>query len=296
MLLITDSDLTGNQSGHEGGAVFSSAHQGEASATVEIERSAVSSNTASRSGGGIHNKAFQGDATAELSINQSTIANNGASFGGGIWNNAHQGNASADAVITRSTIAGNMVAEAAGGLGNDAFHESARATTTVNTSTVSGNSAGIGGGASNQAVFDMASARLVVTSSTIAGNSASDRGGGIWNYDVLSEVRIENTIVAGDSAPTGPDVHGQVSGDGHNLIGNSSGASGLDAMDMQNIDPLLGPLADNGGPTLTRALLDGSPAIDAGLTAETSDQRGAVRPRDGNGDMLLEPDIGSFER
>jgi hypothetical protein len=68
--------------------------------------------------------------------------------------------------------------------------------------------------------------------------------------------------VAG-AANGGGDGEGPVASGGHNI--DSDGSRGLTAAgDMPNTDPLLGPLADNGGPTLTHALLPGSPAIDAG--------------------------------
>ena len=54
-------------------------------------------------------------------------------------------------------------------------------------------------------------------------------------------------------------------------------------------DPVIGPLADNGGDTLTHALLPGSPAINAGMTDLTTDQRGELRP------FGVEDDIGAYE-
>ena len=77
---------------------------------------------------------------------------------------------------------------------------------------------------------------------------------------------------------------------GHNVFSDTPAAP-LDPTDLINTDPLLGPLADNGGPTLTQALLPGSPAIDAGtaVSGVTTDQRGVPRPQ-GNA-----PDIGAFE-
>jgi len=84
---------------------------------------------------------------------------------------------------------------------------------------------------------------------------------------------------------------------GHNI--SSDDSCGFDPANgsMPNTNPLLGWLQDNGGPTWTHALLEGSPAIDAGDDAlcPTTDQRGAPRPLDGNGDGLAVCDIGSFE-
>jgi VCBS repeat-containing protein len=78
---------------------------------------------------------------------------------------------------------------------------------------------------------------------------------------------------------------------GHNLIGNTVGASGFAATDLLNVDPQLEPLADNGGLTATRALRSNSPAIDAALTSSspTIDQRGVARPQG------PAADIGAYE-
>jgi hypothetical protein len=89
----------------------------------------------------------------------------------------------------------------------------------------------------------------------------------------------------------GPDSWGAITTLGHNLIGNPSGSTGWVDSDLLNVDPKLGPLQDNGGPTMTMALLPGSPAIDAGVPVDgiTADQRGVSRTDYGP------PDIGAFE-
>jgi hypothetical protein len=80
---------------------------------------------------------------------------------------------------------------------------------------------------------------------------------------------------------------------GHNLIGNTTSGSGYAPSDLLEVDPKLGPLQNNGGTTLTHALLPGSPAINAGDNnwAPKWDQRGTGFPRIVNGTI----DIGSFE-
>jgi hypothetical protein len=88
-----------------------------------------------------------------------------------------------------------------------------------------------------------------------------------------------NSIVAGNFGTN--DAYGNFSSQGHNLFEITNGMVGLDATDLRGVDPRLGPLQDNGGPTLTHALLSGSPAIDAGAhTAVSFDQRGEPRPVD----------------
>src|SRR5262249_18212577 len=104
---------------------------------------------------------------------------------------------------------------------------------------------------------------------------------------------IHNTIVAGNQALTGPDLYGALGSSGYNLFGNSTGGSGYDPTDLLDVDPLLGPLQDNGGPTLTMALLPGSPAIDSGDNTDAPewDQRGPGYSRIVNGTI----DRGAFE-
>ena len=85
--------------------------------------------------------------------------------------------------------------------------------------------------------------------------------------------------------------------EGNNLVGDTTGATGFVASDLLNVDPLLGRLQNNGGPTNTRALLPGSPAVDAGnnTACPFTDQRGVLR-KDGDKDGTVVCDIGAFER
>ena len=110
------------------------------------------------------------------------------------------------------------------------------------------------------------------------GRTGDSIGGGIYNLSGSSQ--LVNTIVAGNSATSGPDVYGAFISTGFNLIGNNQGATGLSINDYQNVSADLGPLQDNGGPTLTCALLQGSLAIGSGTSvgAPTTDQRGVPRP------------------
>jgi hypothetical protein len=163
--------------------------------------------------------------------------------------------------------------------------------------TVSGNEAlaGQGGG------IWSASNSLVLRNCTVAGNTAGN-GGGIAVSS--GNVQLANTIVAVNAAADGPDCQGALTSLGFNLIGNAGGcefatAEGDLAGSAESpVDPVLGPLQNNGGATPTRALLLGSPAIDAGnpLTpgsggnaCESQDQRGVGRPRG------IRCDIGAYE-
>ena len=171
-------------------------------------------------------------------------------------------------------------------------------------STVTENSAYLGGGIYNRGTTD-------ISSSTITGNSAGAHGGGIFLF-ADKTLTLDNSIVAENTAvQIGPDIandngstisgtfnligdgSGQLSGFVDGVAGNQVGTSG------NPIDPLLGPLADNGGPTQTHALLTGSPAIDAGNGSESTDQRGFARPIDlttiANAIGGNSSDIGAFE-
>jgi hypothetical protein len=157
---------------------------------------------------------------------------------------------------------------------------------TIIDSTVSGNVApsGSGGG------LFLSDSTTVIRNSTIAFNAATV-GGGICSG---TKPVIQSTIVAKNVSDAGPDIFGQVTAT-FSLIGNTSQVA-LDAGSANNLlnrDPLLGPLADNGGPTWTHALLPGSPAINAGSNPAnlTTDQRGAGFPRV----FGSAADIGAFE-
>src|SRR5262249_2998857 len=108
--------------------------------------------------------------------------------------------------------------------------------------------------------------------------------------DLETTAQIRNTIIADNKASMGPDILGTFSS-GYNLIQNPAQGSGFASTDLLSVDPLLGPLQDNDGPTFTHALLPGSPAIGAGdpTNAPPTDQRGL--PRIVNGKI----DIGAFE-
>jgi hypothetical protein len=123
---------------------------------------------------------------------------------------------------------------------------------------------------------------------------------------------LENTIVAGNTAangagdatgaPTpGPDVDGAVTSNGHNLLGVATEATGFTGTgDQTGANPMLAPLAANGGPTRTMEPLPGSPALDAGVAAGSAfDQRGLARTVDdpgvANAPTADGADIGAFE-
>jgi hypothetical protein len=235
--------------------------------TLTVDTSVLRGNSA-RFGGGIQNGLYGGQAT--LIVSDSRLTGNIASSGGGIfnWNTAS---------VANSTVDNNSASNDGGGIANEGA-------LTATDCTLSGNSAVFGGGISN-------SSMAMVTGCTLAGNAASTSGGGIFTPVGLGLTALNN-IVAGNTGPIGPDLVGGITtNQGHNLIGNTLGGSGFVASDLLNVNPLLTPLGDFGGPTPTMALLRGSPAIDAGdnANAPATDQRGFARIVNGT------IDIGAFE-
>lgn len=195
--------------------------------------------------------------------------------------------------LANSTVSGNTTGDQGGGffafLGN----------TTVINSTLSGNTANQIGGAF------YANRDVDIRSSTISGNVASDSGGGFYmKYDSANggnSLSVDNSIVANNSAPTSPEFHveGAVTTSfGFSLVEGSSTPTLVDGVDgnVTGLDPLLGPLQDNGGPTFTHYLPLESPAIDAGdpsfVPPPDYDQRGAPFVRVSGGRL----DMGSVER
>jgi CSLREA domain-containing protein len=225
------------------------------------------------------------------SVDHSTIARNGRGFSVGRGR----------LTIANSTIAGNSPG---GGIHASSVPRGGVQVRLTN-STVTGNSAEEGGGIYIED-DTYASSRLYLVNTTVAYNTATYSGGGVAQRgEEDAWLDVWNSIVARNTAPVGPDVglggeYSQVSVT-YSLIGDGSGTGipneGANLVGnvppyTAPIDPLLGSLSKNGGPTATHALLEGSPAIDAG-TAEgcpAADQRGVPRPQ---GDAC---DMGSFER
>jgi hypothetical protein len=151
----------------------------------------------------------------------------------------------------------------------------------INNSTITGNTAGVDGGG----VYNQGQATLV--GDTLAGNrTVNGAGGNIQTNGTVTTgtTTLKDTIVSGGIAPPGSAAGSNCSGPfisgGHNLEStNQCGLTGIG--DQVGVDPLLGPLGNNGGPTDTMALPSGSPAIGRGNCADFSpalDQRGLPRP------------------
>ncbi len=215
-----------------------------------------------------------------LNLSNVTIANGKAvdsgggkavDSGGGIYN-------AGTLTISNTAFYSNSAGFYGGGLFNNG-------TLTMSNSTVYSNSASSGSGLYNSV------GTLTMTDSALAGNSASNLGGGIRR--AAGMVTLLDTIVA--NSPSGGNCSGTIASLGYNL--DSLNTCAFSAMgDITNTNPLLGPLANNGGPTQTMTLFVGSAAIDripngtngCGTTIMT-DQRGILRPQG------AACDIGAYE-
>lgn len=147
----------------------------------------------------------------------------------------------------------------------------------LSNSTISNNSANINGGG----IVNYGDGTLDFQNNTITYNSGNV-GGGIYSYSA-GVFSVKNNIIAHNVGGDCFNDFGTITDVGYNIMGDGS----CDFTDGS--DPMLGPLQDNGGATFTHALLPGSPAIDAGDTNLTIDQRGVTRPQ-GSAD-----DIGAYE-
>lgn len=189
--------------------------------------------------------------------------------------------------LTDSTVSGNSATGNAGGVYGVI---QSGGTANITNTTISGNQAPF----LSAGVLATGGARVDILNSTIASNTSGQLGGGILTAGTGTLVTVKNTIVSGntlDNCDTTQFGGGTISSQGNNISSDAS-CPFTKATDKQSTNPRLGPLQNNGGPTDTRALLAGSPAIDVGTNTgcPATDQRGVRRPQG------LRCDIGAFER
>ncbi len=240
---------------------------------VTVLNSQVVDNTADQ-GAGIY---IYNDGT--LTVENSTFSDNNATVAGGALRGED-----ANGIHVSNSLLYNNSAPAGGVV--DVYSTPLSFTN----STLSQNSAPYTGGA-----IQSYTSVTTVTHSTITGNSSPT---GAVNQDVGGSVTIYGSIIANN---TGNDCAGTIISNGYNIDSDGTCFDGTVTTDQPTVDPLLDALADNGGPTMTQALLTGSPAIDviapgAGscVAGVSTDQRGAVRA-DGTDRGDSGCDVGAFE-
>jgi len=274
-ITLSNSTVSGNFANENGGGIYT-LHEG----TITLNNSTISGNHADYSGGGVYS--FNGDVT----VNNSTVSGNavfqtyyyngmpqpsGGFSGGGI-------NVFQTLRMTNSTVTGNYSRLGSGGVfvggkfyGGRPMGPSQRAHPTVSPY-LTGNA--------------------YLYFSTISGNTGNTNFPLTSGFVGSNYLKAVGTIVKGnqfgDMQLAFPGVQFMGS---NNIIGSPPGQAPLDTRDC---DPMLGPLANNGGPTQTMGLLDGSCAIDTGPAALpngiSTDQRGLARPVNAVGD------VGAFEK
>jgi uncharacterized repeat protein (TIGR01451 family) len=285
--------------------------QNAGATTITVDSSRISGNTAGASGGGILNQGGTITLTDSLVVNN--LVQGSTASGGGI---SSQG----DTTISGSSINGNHSVGSAGGIfiqGALTATDSTFANNRADSGTASGgaifiqgalqltqctidsNRAGAGGGGIS--VSTGAGATTSIQLCTITRNSGGDftfaTGGGLQvddsaggTYTLYLSVVAQNSFEAGATRAIGPDISGTIASLGYNFIGDGTGATITGVTNGNRVgtaaaplNPLLGPLQDNGGPTLTRLPTAGSPLINNGdrlfIQPIDFDQRGSGFPR-----------------
>jgi hypothetical protein len=296
---LVDSEVSGNTADSGGGICLN--HNAQ---TLRLTRTVVRDNTANEGGGLV---TFGQDVVV---ITDSTISGNraiefvpGGALGGGLLDVSGGTWTISGTTITGNTVTvnvnGGFTAAYGGGLA-----ENGGATITVANSTVVGNTVTNTGTAlaAGGGLFSEGGGNWTLNNVTIAGNTVTAQNGSGGGMETTrGKYTLRNSIVHGNAAAKNADCSALganpvsmifdsfVLTAGHNVVGSLEGCAGFVATigDQIGVDPLLGPLADNGGPTRTRALQAGSPAVDAGdpgapgtgTACEASDQRGVARPQ-----------------
>lgn len=302
---IRDSVFIENAAGQGGGAILAT------TSDVSIEDSRIESNSAGHGGGGL----MIGVADGGRFICRDTVVsgnNGGSDRGGGIFLYG----TGASSILQNVALSGNRAGDDGGGL-----YITSSPYTVIANSTFSGNSAGLyGGGISHGDSVTVKLSNVTITNNEAGTGLVAEAGGGLSGpFTIENSIIAGNTDLSSNNLDHAPDCFGNITSNGHNIIGDASWCT-VAASEGDNfgnsttpVDPIVGPLARNGGTTPTQALLSGSPAIDSGNAAGckwddnadgdaatpdqllTDDQRSSPRPWDPfvTGTQIC--DAGAFE-
>ncbi|MBI2883851.1 MAG: DUF1565 domain-containing protein [Candidatus Methylomirabilis oxyfera] len=313
---LTNSTVSGNTVGCTSSTGFCTARGGGIDGfgatpiptALTLTNSTVSGNTVSCTncfsveGGGLHNIGTAVLTNSTVSENTVSCTNCSRAEGGGI---------SGAVTLTNSSVSGNTVSctknnNTSGVCDAEGGGISHIGPLTLTNSTVSGNTVSCTSSGTNAAFCDASGGglenlgTLTLTNSSVSGNAVScthgpDNGcfadvGGLFNTN-LGIATLLNTIIAKQLAGSDCVNAGTLISNGFNLDSDNTCQLTQPSDHPGMTNPLLGPLANNGGPTQTHALLPGSPAIDAGTNTgcPSTDQRGVTRPQG------AACDIGAFE-
>lgn len=279
---LTSATVSNNRAGSGGGGIYHAGRQ------IAISRSTLANNQAlAGNGGGLSNN-------AAATLNEVTLQNNQSDNGGGLYNYS-----SGQLSAANSTWSLNSATLRGGGLHNQGTLTLTQSTVYSNT-TISQGGSGLynASAASAQLVNVTLSYNKVVSSTTgailneggsvtVLNSTISHNAAPALAY-TSGSIALANTIIAASIG--GVNCNVPLTSNGHNLSSDTScGFNG--AGDLNNTDPQLGPLVNNGGATFTRVLMSNSPALDAGNdgACPTIDQRGVARPQGAH------CDIGAYE-
>jgi predicted outer membrane repeat protein len=299
-ITLDDMVFTGNSANGLGGAIYLGNN-----ASLTIRNSTITGNTA-LSGGGIYFNNGGSLVMENCSITGNSATSPSSGTGGGLYFDAAAlatppaGFTPNTLVIRDSTFSGNTSA----GMGGAIHLDTLTGTLDLQNSTLSGNTAAFSGGgiSAASAAGSLLIQDCTITQNTANGTNSANGGGGIFRGSILNNtLTLTNSIVSGNYSPVAPDIKTDSLTTTHanfSAIGSATGftlaAGGNNLPFGANLK--LAPLASNGGPTQTFAILAGSPLINAGSNAAipgalTTDQRGQNYPRIVDGTV----DIGAFE-
>lgn len=290
---IINTTISNNTAGDSGGGVYLNAYNESGgfggsgvNGPILIDDSVIAGNSSDGNGGGLFFNIYDEGFYGGITIRNSTIADNTTSegSGGGVFISDDESNYAF--VFDNTTVSGNYASGNGGGL--SIYTEDANLF--VRNSTFSGNTASGYGGA---IAIDYLDDTAFIANSTITNNSAYT-GGGIYSNDTT--INTLSSIISGNTSDEGGDdiyLNGGEANSLFSILGTTSGDVYDRGFNEFYADPLLAPLADNGGPTETHALMAGSPAINRGFNfvASLTDQRLAGFPRTLDGAT----DMGAFE-